>query len=82
MWVFLVDAAVVTSKVHTLADLLGSMILTVPKVSVFSQNRTGSWETPVHAHEWGQFHIQKQQDVQMSRSGCPAEFSLRRTAVG
>lgn len=66
MWVFLVEAAGVTSKIHTLADLLGSMILTVSKVSVFSQNRTSSWETPVHAHEWGQFHIQKQQDVQLS----------------
>lgn len=35
MWVFLVEAAGVTSNIHTLADLLGSMILTVSKVSVF-----------------------------------------------
>lgn len=79
MWVFLVEAARVTSKIHTLADLLGSMVLTVSKVSVFSQNRTSSWETPVHAHEWGQFHIQKQQDVLSSAGSCGLRATNRNT---
>lgn len=61
--------AAVTSKVHTLADLL--KVLNSPEGPTVSRDRTGSWEPPVHAHEW----------KSNRKSNC-REAALLGTAVG